>query len=265
MTPGLPPVAAIALLHGYGEHFGRYAHVSERLAADGIVVCGRDLVGHGARAGPRGAVRRFDDYHADVAAIAADAEKAANGAPVFLLGHSMGGLLACHWLLHHPHNVFSGLILSSPFLGIAMRVNPVKMLLGRMLSRLAPGVSLPSEMRTEDVCRDAAIRIETDNDPLNHRVANARWFTEALAAIALVRSRVGELDLPTLLMYAEHDRIVDAAATQRVLQGVPSTWQSRAFPEAHHELFNEPPAERAQVFTHLLNWVQGELAASTAR
>jgi alpha-beta hydrolase superfamily lysophospholipase len=261
----MPAVAAIALLHGYGEHCGRYAHVCNRLAEDGVVVCGRDLTGHGARSEPRGAVRRFTDYHADVAAIAADATAAAAGAPVFLLGHSMGGLLACHWLLHHPQHQFAGLILSSPFLGVAMYVNPVKRMLGHALSRLLPWVSLPSQMRTEDVCRDRAIRTQSDNDPLNHRVANARWFTEALTAMALVQKRAPELALPTLVLYAERDRIVDAAQTRRLLGNVSSSsWRAVGFPQAAHELFNEPAAERAQVFEHLSTWL-GEQVASSAR
>lgn len=126
-----------------------------------------------------------------------------------------------------------------------MKVKPLKLMLGHALSRLVPQVFLPSELRTEDVCRDPDIRSQADDDPLNHRVANARWFTEALAATALIQSRAPDLNFPILPMYAENDRIVDAAETRRLLDNVPEcSWQAVSFAEAAHELFNEPPAER---------------------
>jgi lysophospholipase len=139
----------------------------------------------------------------------------------------MGGLLACHWLLHQPAHPLTGLVLSSPFLGVAMKVNPVKLMLGYALSRLIPGVSLPFEMRIDDVRRDSDIRIATGRDPFNHRVVNVRWFTEALTAMALVQERASEFTLPTLLLYAQNDCIVDAVETRCLLGKAPaSSWRA---------------------------------------
>ena len=253
---GAPKKALVMLLHGYGEHAGRYSHVASALREQGIAMIGADLRGHGRSAGPRGAVSRFDDYHQDADTLLAHVETKRNGAPVFLFGHSMGGLLALHWLLARGTAPFSGAILSSPFLGVALAVPTWKSVMAKGMSRFLPAVSLPSGLTGKDVTRDPDMAALYDSDPLNVKVANARWYTEALSAIESVKSRAAELELPTLLLYGGHDKIASADATDDVARRLRMEDKTaERLPAYYHELVNEPPADRAVILKRIADWI----------
>src|SRR5581483_3125752 len=173
------PRAVVALLHGYAEHIARYEHVARALNAAGITVHGCDLRGHGRSAGPRGHIDRFDDYLDDARALvtAARSEKL----PLFVLGHSNGGLIATHHVLRQPEGI-AGLVLSSPFFGLKLAVPAVKVMAARVASRVYPRLALPSGLHGADVSRDPTVQADYDRDPLNNKAATARWFTETMAA-----------------------------------------------------------------------------------
>jgi lysophospholipase len=173
------PTAAVVIIHGYGEHIGRYDETGRALAAAGFSVRGRDLRGHGQSGGVRGFCNRFDEYLDDVDAIVTRAR--AEGLPVFILAHSFGALVAPHYVLRHPTNV-AGLVLTSPFWKLALAVPPLKVLAGKIASTVYPKLALPAGLKGADVARDPEIAAKYDVDPLNNKNATARWFTESSAA-----------------------------------------------------------------------------------
>lgn len=253
---GTPEVLVLALIHGYGEHAGRYAHLAERLGKRGISVVAADLRGHGKSSGARGHVERFEEYHTDAKAILDAAKERANGHPVALMGHSMGGLVVSHWLLNGGGRGVAGVVLSSPYLGLALEVPAAKVLAGKVMSRLLPGLGLESGLKGSDVTRDPELARIYDTDPLNNKKATARWFTEATKAIDEVHTRAAELSAPMLLLYGGADRVASADATDRFkakLRGPDVTAERLA--DHYHELVNEPQAVRDAVMDRIGTWL----------
>ena len=159
-------------------------------------------------------------------------------AKTVLFGHSHGGLISIHYALRHPGR-FAALGLSSPLLRIAIIPPAWKASAGRLLSRIAPKLSLPTEIRPEWVSHDPAVVAAYGTDPLNHHVVNTRWFTEATAAMERAHAGAAALSLPTLLLQAGDDRLVSAAAS-RAFAGAAPNCRYEEIPGAFHELWFEP-------------------------
>jgi len=254
--PRGPVAREVILLHGYGEHAGRYARAAEVWSEMGLGVTAADLRGHGRSAGRRGHIERFSDYHHDVDAVWGHV-RAANAAPVAVFGHSMGGLLAAHWLIERGVRDVAGLALSSPYLGLAFPVPAYKLALGRVLSRFVPAFGLPTGLKGEDVARDPDIARTYDRDPLNNHDATARWFTESERAMEEVFRGAHHLDLPTLLMYAERDQVAAPAAAERLASSLPGRPVVEKVEGAAHEILNEPEPRRTELARRIGTWLAG--------
>lgn len=253
--PGDPRLEVI-LLHGYGEHAGRYARAAEIWTERGIGVTAPDLRGHGRSAGPRGYVDRFSDYHRDAEALL-EHVRTGSSAPIAVFGHSMGGLLATHWLIRRGTQGVVGLALSSPYLGLAFPVPAWKVVLGRVLARTVPRFGLPTGLRGVDVARDPDIARTYDVDPLNLKNATARWFVEAERAMEDVFRGAHRLDLPTLLLYAGNDRVAAPAAAERLGASLPGRPVVERVEGAAHEILNEPEPRRSEIARRYGDWLIG--------
>jgi len=251
------PKAHLGILHGYGEHGERYAHLAKALNEVDVSVLGVDLRGHGRSSGVRGHVDRFNDYHQDATALYEKVVEAANGGPVFMLGHSMGGLLVFDWLNSGISRPMTGLIVSSPFLGVAIKVNPIKKALGNMMSGLYPPLAIPSGLQGKDVTRDADEAKAYDSDPLNNSKATARWYTEAMAAIDRVHDgAAAAISSPFLMLYGGDDRVVSANATERFAKGIAGEDSTVERLDGYfHELINEPEEYRRPVIEQMKDWI----------
>lgn len=263
------PRLLVIVLHGYGEHAGRYAHMAQAFNAKGMSVLAVDLRGHGKSKGRRGHVERFRDYHHDVYALMEAAKSKAPGVPIALFGHSMGALLGIDWLLSGNGKELVGVALSSPFLGIALAVNPVKAAVGRFMSRYVPTLALPTGIHGTDVTRDPELSRLYDSDPLNNKNATARWFTEALETIERAHARAAELAPPMLLLYGGADRLASADATDRFAARLKErAGKAPLIVERlggyFHELVNEPPELRAPVIERFAAWLIERAEAKAA-
>jgi len=248
--------ATVAIVHGYGEHGARYAHVAQALNAAGVSALAVDLRGHGRSGGPRGHVLRFSEYHRDVDALLERARQRSSGHKLFVLAHSMGGLVAVDYLLAGGGKDVAGLVLSSPFFGVALAANPLKLALGRVMSRVWPGLSLPTGLGGEHVTRDAEQARLYSSDPLNNKNATARWYTEAMAAIAYTTAHARELSTPTYLVYGGGDRTASASATDGFAAQL--TVRDRKVERIEggaHELVNDLPETRADIIRRVVTWV----------
>ncbi len=244
-------------MHGYGEHIGRYDHVGSALANAGLSVYGCDLRGHGRSAGPRGHIQHFSQYLDDAEALVSRARS--SGLPVFVLGHSNGGLIATHHVFEHPVGV-AGIVLSSPFFGLKLAVPAIKIAAGRIASRVYPQLKLPSGLHGADVSRDPVVQRDYDNDPLNNKHATARWFTETTAAQQSAYDRAPALTVPCLVLHGGADRIADPARTEAVAARFGSRDKTVAvLPGQFHEIFNEPAADRAATLVRVTEWLTAHL------
>jgi alpha-beta hydrolase superfamily lysophospholipase len=256
------PTAAVVIIHGYGEHIGRYDETGRALAAAGFSVRGLDLRGHGQSGGVRGFCNRFDEYLDDVDAIVTRAR--AEGLPVFILAHSFGALVAPHYVLRHPTNV-AGLVLTSPFWKLALAVPPLKVLAGKIASTVYPKLALPAGLKGADVARDPEIAAKYDVDPLNNKNATARWFTESSAAQESLLARAPELTVPTLLVVGEADKVAAAPQARVVFERLGAKDKTlRMLAGQYHEVLNEPKETRQKTVAEIAEWLRAHAAAASA-
>lgn len=246
--------ASVVIVHGYGEHIGRYDETARKLAAAGLSVRGLDLRGHGQSAGVRGYCGRFDEYLDDLDAVVARARGEA--LPLFVLGHSFGALVAPHWALRAGGEL-AGLVLTSPYWKLAMAQPAAKIWAGKVASFIAPKLALPTGLKGADVTRDPDLAAAYDVDPLNNKNATARWFTESNAAQESLVARAGEIQVPLLLLVGEADRVASAPQARVVFDRWGASDKTlRMLAGQYHEVLNEPPAEREQSVREIVEWLR---------
>jgi alpha-beta hydrolase superfamily lysophospholipase len=248
----------VLIVHGLGEHAGRYEHVAAHLVRSGRHVVGYDHRGHGASDGPRGRLHHPDDLLRDLALVI-DAVRVARPGPLVLLGHSMGGAVAARMvaagLAPKPpkwHRPVDGLVLSSPALDIGL-AGAQKLMLA-LLGRIAPNFAVGNGLEPEWVSRDPAVVAAYIDDPLVHDRVSAKLVRFMAEAGAFVREHAAAWRVPTLLMYAGADRCVVPAGSAAFAAAAPAALvTAQAFPPLFHELFNEP--EQGDVFAVLAGWL----------
>jgi len=256
--PAERPRAALLLSHGLGEHAGRYAALARDLAPRGIEVHAVDHRGHGRSGGARAYVQRFSRYVDDFEAFRqhAAAELPA-GMPVFLLGHSLGGLIALRWLEAHPGAGLAGAILSAPLLGIRKEAARWKVALSGVLSRLLPWVPIPNEIDPAELSSDAAYVRSYREDPLVHAKITPRLYTEMMAAMGDAVAERGRLALPLLFVVPGADSIVREEDTLRFAAELGGDVTVRRYPGFRHESLNE--LERARPIADIVRWIEARI------
>ena len=252
------PRGVVVVAHGFGEHGGCYRHVAEFLgAAVEAEVVSPDLRGHGRSPGRRGVVGHYDDLTDDLHAALDWASIARPGLPRFLLGHSNGGQLALRVALRGDADL-SGLILSNPTLRLAMQVPRHKVMIGHLLRRFAPNVTLKAAILAERMTRDPAKQHEHRTDPLRVDRISAPLFFGMVEGGPLVSARAEEIRTPLLVLLGGSDPVVDVRATLRVFDRVGAPDKTlKTYPEMLHEPLNE--LGRDQVLADLASWLAPRL------
>ena len=199
--------AVVGIVPGYADYADRYETVQRGWAERGLASVAIDLRGHGHAEGPRGACKSWDDYMDDVRELFVLLEARAEGKPILLFGHSFGGLVSSSWALHNPSSQ-KALVLSAPFMRVALPVPALKKKAGRIVSKLLPGVGLASGLRGDQMTSVESLQKQYDTDPLVFKKANARWFTCAEDAQADVMSRAKSITLPLYLALGTDDGVV---------------------------------------------------------
>jgi len=236
--------AVVLLVHGYGEHAGRYAHVIDALGAAGFSVFTYDQRGHGRSTGPR-ALFRMHDLTEDHLAAREWLRQRFPHLPVFALGHSMGGLVTALSVLRDARSL-TGVILSSPALMVGHDHPPAMKVAARVLSRVAPSMQV-SAVEDGVLSRREEIGAAFKSDELcyNGRVKALSGF-EMMRGGAEVWGRLGRWHLPTLVIHGDDDRLITIEGSRRFVRDVPATdkelWEA---PGGYHELFNDLDSEKA--------------------
>jgi alpha-beta hydrolase superfamily lysophospholipase len=248
---GTPARALVLLVHGIGEHAGRYRHVAARLNDWGFAVQAADHYGHGASSGLRGGLpsvmRLVDDL-----ALVVDAARASHpGLPLVLFGHSLGGLVAASCVARALRPV-DGLVLSSP--GLDPGLSAFQKLLIAVLSRAAPGLRVGNGLDDNYLSHDRAVVQALRDDPLCHHRIGARLARFLADEGAVVQAAAPHWTVPTLLLYAGDDHFVKPAGSRAFANAVPAlSISATCFPALYHEIFNERDAE--PVFAELRHWL----------
>jgi len=257
------PRGRVLLLHGLGEHSGRYEAVAGAIRAAGFDVFAFDQRGHGGSDGPRGDTPHAEAWLEDVA-VAIDALRTAPAnLPLILLGHSLGGLVASRFVaggLQAPRPAWwrevDALVLSSP--ALAADTTPVQRLLLAVAGRLAPHLAVNNGLRPAWISRDPAVVAAYVADPRVHDRITPALARFTLDGGAWVRSRAARWVTPTLLLWAGSDRCVRAeGSAEFAASAPPGVVESHAFAALAHEIFNEP--ERDEVLAVLQRWLSRQV------
>ena len=253
--PAGTPRAAVLLVHGLGEHSGRYEHVGDQLAAAGLETFGWDHRGFGMSGGERSWVGDWAQLHDDVEDRLAATRAAVPGTPVVLYGHSLGGLIALGYCVA-GRPLPDLLVLSAPAIDddLASWKRTVAPIVGRLLPHLRIPNGIPPSMLSRDPARQEAAR----TDPLMVDRTTARFGALAFAEQARVRGDAARLALPTLVIHGLDDPVVPPHATEPLgeIRGV----TRRAYAGIRHELHNEP--EGPQILADVIDWIDDHLASA---
>lgn len=252
------PKAVVALAHGYGEHTGRYRHVVDALNQRAYAVFAVDHRGHGACTGRRAAIRRFDDFVDDFHVLVERARSRYPAVPLFVLGHSMGGLIATRYALRYQREL-AGLVLSGPALIVGEDIPAWQTRPLLFLARLVPDLPvLPA--RSGLLSRDPEVELRARADPLSYqgrvRLGLAR---ELYLAAAETRSHLVEITLPLLVMHGAADQVASPRGSEQLYQQARSADKTlKLWPEDRHEIFNELDADA--VIATMCGWLDEHTA-----
>lgn len=238
------PKGIVVVSHGYAEHCGRYRELAHVIVNAGWAVLTYDVRGHGKSPGVRGFTEAFHEYTDDLKSVVNVARGlVAAPAPLVLLGHSHGSLITLHAACGGIDA--TGLIVSSPYLGLRMAVPGWKKLLAKVASRIAPKLAQPNNITANQLTSDQAMQAAHDADPLNFSVATSRWFVESSAAQEYVAANASKITLPSTWIVGGADPLADPATSRRVAQTMKQA-DYHEFAGFLHEVFNE--TGRAQAF-----------------
>lgn len=246
--------AAVLLVHGLGEHSSRYKHVADHLTRRGFVVQSLDHYGHGKSDGLAGYVERFSVYLDGVAAALQKTRDQHPGLPLFLVGHSMGGLIAAAFLLRHP-DVFRACVLSGPAFKSDQAPPAIVIALIRLIAVLAPTLPL-IQLDASGVSRDPAVVDAYMRDPLvHHGKLSARLLAQMSAAMKVTLARAADINVPVMLMHGEDDQLTSPAGSAEMYEKIGSTDKKlKTYPGLFHEIFNEP--EQEAVLSDMSAWLE---------
>lgn len=255
--PASTPRATVVLVHGLGEHSGRYEALATHFAERGIAVVAPDHIGHGESPGTRVFVQRFDDYLQGVRQCRDWIDKTYPQVPCFILGHSMGGLIT-GLLLLEDQALYRGALFSGPAFAAGDPPGVLLMLIARLVARLAPRTGLMA-LDATGVSRDPAVVAAYQADPLvNHGKVTAGLAVAIFAAMDTVLDRAGEISLPVLIMHGAADTMAAPEGARRFADAINSADKTlKILPGLYHEIFNEP--EGADLIAQYADWIDAHL------
>jgi alpha-beta hydrolase superfamily lysophospholipase len=275
------PQANLVVVHGLGEHSGRYEDFAAWFVPLGYAVHAFDLRGHGKSWGTRGHVNRWGEFREDVRVFLAKVHERAPDLPLFLLGHSMGGLIVLNYVLHYaaagpyahrasgenpPLDRLMGVVSSAPALALGEDVSPGLVLITRFLSRVLPKLQLPNGLDAEGLSHNAEVVQAYREDPLVHGVISARFGAVLARTMSWTMAHAGAwpADLPLLMVHGGADPICPAEASERFRVNARASGAvgdlrltRKVYPGYFHEVFNE--VGREQVLQDVAAWLDERL------
>lgn len=250
------PKAAICLVHGLGEHSGRYEHVAEAFTKDGYAMFGFDLRGHGRSGGPRGHFPSSEAVLQDIDLLFTHARERYPELPLILYGHSLGGILVLYYGLKRKPKI-KGVIATSPGLHTALESQTGKIIAAQILGLIAPTVLLPSGLDAHAISHTQAVIDKYQQDPLVHDKISLGFGRTMLGVAKWTLEHAAEFPAPLLLMHGKEDRIAFPSSSIEFAAAAPEKSTLVLWDEGYHELHNEP--EQAEVLKTMLIWMNARL------
>ncbi len=251
------PRGTIILTHGLAEHSECYNRLAEGLVPFNWNIIGWDLRGHGRSEGSRGYVKNFDEYAKDLNEFVKYVKTSLKPKePIFLLGHSTGGLIAIQAIINFGNMGAKALCLSSPLLGIALAVPPIKDMAAKLIHRFIPSLTLNNEIIYEQLTHDEEIYKSYAADPLRHDRISLSLYLSMISTMDFAMLNAAKIQLPLLEQLAGQDLVTSVKASERFFERVGSQQKElKIYKDFYHEIFNE--VGRAQVYADLNTFLSG--------
>jgi len=253
----VPPKGIVSLVHGLGEHSGRYADWAARLNQAGYTFLTYDLRGHGKSGGQRGHILSFDEYLSDTDMLVKEAQQRYQGIPCFLYGHSLGAIIVWIYVLRYKPEL-NGVILSALDYRNALEEQKLKVLMAKVLGSVAPKMSIPSGLDPQAISRDPQIVSAYINDPLVHKQLSLGFAKSSMDIIRWANQHTSEWNLPVLVMHGELDRLGYVIGSKEFASKVKGDCTLKIWQGLYHEVHNEP--EKEQVFEFLHEWLDAHIS-----
>ena len=254
--PQTEPKGVVCLVHGLGEHSGRYAHLAAFLNRAGYSLLAFDLRGHGKSEGQRGHAPNYEALLDEVSQLLKEAAKRCPDCPRFLYGHSLGGNLVIEYALRCRPKL-AGVIATGALFRTAFEPPAWKLTLAKILYSLWPTLSLSNEVDRPGLCRDPEVVRAYNDDPLVHDRLSVRLGMDMLQSGLWALGHAATFPLPLLLMHGGADRITSPQASREFAAQAGDVCTLKIWDGFYHEIHNEP--EQKQVFEYLLEWLNGAL------
>ncbi|CCG99077.1 Lysophospholipase [Fibrella aestuarina BUZ 2] len=248
--------AVIGLIHGFGEHSGRYRHVAEFLNKQGFAVTSYDLPGHGKTPGKRGHVANYEVLLDSVDAFMGFTKERHPALPVFLFGHSMGGNILANFLIRRQP-VIRGAIVQAAWLRMPYEPPKMEIWLAKTMRYIYPSIQVPSKLDPTSVSRDPVVIAAYKADTLVHDKITPGWFFGAFEAQEYAISHADQINVPTLVMHGTDDRLAaHSGSVDFAIKGARNVTM-KSWSGLYHELHNEP--EQQDVLQLMTDWINDQL------
>ena len=260
------PKAAVCLVHGLAEHCGRYGHVAAALNAAGYAMLATDLRGHGRSGGQRGNSPSIEAFMGEIDGLLGSAAERMPNMPLFLYGHSLGGILALNWALRRTDALPSawptvrGVVVTGVGLRTALEKQTTKVMMVRVLGLLAPAMALASGLDPNTISRNREVVQAYIEDPLVHNRITLGMARQLLGAIRFAFDHAAEFPLPLLMMHGTGDMLSLCSGTEEFAAGVGGDCTVRLWDDLYHEVHNEP--EQQAVLSYFIDWLDAHVSGA---
>lgn len=255
-VPDSKPKAVICLVHGLGEHSGRYAHVGKTFTESGFALAGFDLRGHGKSGGQRGHYPSLKTLMGDLHQQCEQINNRFPKTPQFMYGHSLGGLFVLVYATYQHHSL-TGIISVAPALQSPVLEQKNKMAMVNFLGGLFPTLTIPTGLDPESISRNTRIVRDYQEDPLVHDQATLSTGKIGLQAIEWVLAHTESFPSPLLILHGTEDKLVYPSGSKELSSMIEGNLTTKFFDGLYHELHNEP--EKDQVLAFSLDWMNSQL------
>lgn len=253
------PKAVVSLVHGFGEHCGRYAHMAAHLNASDIAVVALDLHGHGKTAGKRGVIRGYDNFRADLAALLTKTQSLYPQTPHILYGHSMGGGIVLDFGLSHSDDL--PIIASAPLIILTTPVPKPLRMIAKLMGKLNPAGAMKQPI---DGTKVSGLPAEQDAymaDPLNHGTLGFRLAEAMVSTGETIAARAADWDRPLLLLHSKADQLTEFKGSAEFAKSAKQV-AFHAFETSQHEMHNDAP--RSEVYGLMTDFILKYAKAKTS-
>ena len=240
------------IIHGLGEHSGRYQDLAKILIKEGIGVFSIDLIGHGKSSGKKGHIKSFEDFINAVETGVIYVRKKFLDTPIILFGHSLGGLISLKFLIDRESKEIERSIISSPWIETALEIPNHLLFIHKIFQKIIPGLQLSNNLITSHLSKDKKIVEKYENDILVHDKISLNLFSEIIKTIDDVIDRSSRIKIKILIYHGKNDKIISHKGTEKVASLIPNN-KFILFKDIFHEPHNDN--EKDLVFKELIEFI----------